>query len=82
MDLNELEVFIEDNRNKIKRFQDENPEENLYTVLLELTDTNLRIMSKYKTEYEQATEEEKVELEDMIGKLRGCVVDSLSVASL
>jgi len=82
MDLNELQVFIEDNRSKIKRFQDENPEENLYTVLLELTDTNLRIISKYKTEYEQATEEEKVELEDMIGKLRGCVVDSLSAASL
>lgn len=82
MDLKEIETFVEENRLKIKRFQEDNPEENLYTVLLELTDTNLRIISKYKNEYEQASAEERVELAEMIGKLRGCVVDSLSAVPL
>jgi hypothetical protein len=78
MDLKELGVFVEENRAKIKRFQDDNPEENLYTVFLELTDTNLRIISKYKSEYEQAAIDDRVGLEEMIEELRKCVVDSLS----
>jgi len=79
MDLNELGVFVEENRAKIKRFQDDNPEENLYTVLLEATDTNLRIISKYKAEYEQVSREDRVVLEEMIEKLIKCVVDSLCI---
>jgi hypothetical protein len=79
MDLKELGVFVEENRAKIKRFQDDNSEENLYTVLLEATDTNLRIISKYKSECEQASGEERVALEEMIEALRKCVVDSLSI---
>jgi hypothetical protein len=77
MNLKEIEDFVQENRNTIKDFFEKNPKENLYTILMELTDKNLDLISKYKIEYEQSVEN-KVELEKMIKDLMKCVVDSLS----
>jgi len=79
MNVQDIEKFVSENRNKIKAFFEKNPKENLYTTLVELTDKNLDIISKFKVEYEQTEDyDEEINLEPMIKDLMKCVVDSLS----
>lgn len=77
--MKEIEKFVEDKRNFIKEFFEKNPQENVFTVLFELTNNNLNIIDKFKNEYQESNDEqEKARLRDMIDKLMKCVTDSLS----
>ena len=79
MTTQEIENFVEDKRNFIKEFFEKNPQENVFTVLFELTNNNLNIIDKFKNDYQESNDEqEKIQLIDMIDKLIKCVTDSLS----
>lgn len=80
MDIIEIENFVKDKRKVVKEFFENNPEENVFTVLFELVDKNLDIINKFKNDCEKSGDEkEKDQLKDMIKKMMDSVVNSLSV---
>lgn len=91
MKINEIEVFVESKRKFIREFFEKNQEEltnridinsidDAYKVMLQLTDKNLDIIVKLKSDLENSgNEQEKLELEDMIKTMMQTVTDGLAV---
>ena len=79
MNLDDVESFVQENKAKIYIFRDVNPEENLFTQLMEINEKNLDIISKFKGEYFSADEGGRESIEYGIVSLMKCVTDSWSV---
>lgn len=90
MNIKEIETFVESKREVIKTFFEKNQEElnnkididsfdDALKVMLQLTNKNLDIINKLKTDYEKSGDDkEKVELESMIKIMMKSVTDSLA----
>lgn len=88
--MNEIEKFVESKRKLIREFFERNQKDlnnkvdinsidDAYIVLFQLIDKNLDIIVKLKNDLEKSNDDqEKVQLENMIGDMMRSVTENLS----